>query len=245
MYKCVLAVGVALAIVLLAVALPSQAAPLAQYRAVITYPEPGTTVSGIVEIRGYATHVNLDHYQVLYAPGAHAPSDPIWVNVVEFATAPVENSVLCMWDTTTIPNGPYTLILVLWGVGDPNNPYQHIVENIIVNNSGLVPSPEPTSEEPLATVAGGPPPTLAPIVQPPTSTPRPSPEPGAGADEGTVTPTAEAEEGPVLELDTAVLQNAFCTGGLITVMLFLLWGLYMMTKASIRWYLRGPGPPRK
>ena len=244
MYKRVLAVGMALAITLLAVNLPSWAAPLRQWRSVITYPEPGMTVRGIVEIKGYATHVNLDHYQVLYAPGTHAPSDPIWVNIVEFVTAPVENNVLCTWDTTTVPNGPYVLVLVVWGVDDPNNPYQHMVEYVTVDNSSLPSSPEPTvAEVPAATVPAGPTPTLVPIVQPPTSTPRPSSESGTEAEEGAVTPTPAEEPG--LGLDTSMLQDAFCTGGLITVMLFLLWGLYMMAKASIRWYLRGAGPSQE
>jgi hypothetical protein len=247
MYKRVLAAGTALAVALLGVSLPGWAAPLLQWRAVITYPEPGMTVRGIVEIKGYATHVNLDHYQVLYAPGTHAPSDPIWEPITEYVAAPVENNVLCTWDTTQIPNGPYVLILVVWGVGDPGNPYEHIITYITVDNSSLPPSPEPTLEgEPAATVPPAPTPTPPSIAQPPTSTPRPSPGPESGVEEGIAGPTPEAEG---LGLDTSmlqgILQDAFCTGGLITVMLFLLWGLYVMAKATIRWYMRGAGPPHK
>jgi hypothetical protein len=115
-----------------------------------------------------------------------------------------------------------------------------------VDNSNFVPSPEPTvssENEPEATLPSNPTPTLDVIVQPPTATPTPIPE---GAEEDEITPTAETE-GPSLDLAKmqSSLQNAFCTGGLITVMLFLLWGLYVMGKASIRWYLRGSGPVRK
>jgi hypothetical protein len=39
-------------------------------------------------------------------------------------------------------------------------------------------------------------------------------------------------------VNTEGMRSAFCTGGLITLMLFLLLGLYMLTKVSIRWYLR-------
>jgi hypothetical protein len=246
MYKRVRAVGVALAIVLLAVVLPSQAAPLRQWRSVITYPEPGATVGGIVEIRGIATHANFDSYQVRYAPGTNVVADSAWVDIVMLVPNPVDNGVLCTWDTTTLPAGPYVLALAVWGVGDPENPHVHFVEHIVVDNSSFVPSPEPTlEEEPAVTVPAGPTPTLASIVQPPTSTPRPSAESEGGEDAGTVTPTPEAEEGLGLDLDTSLLQNAFCTGGLVTVMLFLLWGLYTMGKASIRWYLRGPRSTRK
>jgi hypothetical protein len=246
MYKRVLAMGVALAVVLLAFALPGRAAPPRQWRSVITYPEAGATIGGIVEIKGIATHANFDSYQVRYAPGTRVVADSAWVDIVMLVPNPVDNGVLCTWDTTTVPDGPYVLALAVWGVGDPENPHVHFVEHVVVDNSSFVPSPEPTSEsEPAVTIPAGPTPTLPSIVQPPTSTPRPSPGPGAGEDETTTAPTPEAGEGLGVDLDTSVLQDAFCTGGLITVMLFLLWGLYVMAKASIRWYLRGPGSPRK
>lgn len=247
MYKRVLAVGVALAIALLAAVLPSRAAPLRQGRAAITYPKEGMTVSGIVEITGVATHVNFDSYQVRYAPGETVVGDSAWVDIVMLVPNPVDDGLLCTWDTTALPDGPYVLALAVWGFNDPDNPRLYFVNRLTVDNSSFVPSPEPTVvDEPAATVPAGPTPSLASIVQPPTSTPRPSPEPGASEEEGAVTPTPEAE--PLIP-DTGelqgVLQNAFCTGGLITVMLFLLWGLYSMAKASIRWYLRGPRASRK
>ena len=229
MYKRVLAVSVAAVIALLVAALPGRAAPVWSKSSVITYPEPGATLSGIVEIRGIATHVNFDFYQVRYAPGTSVVADTAWVDIVSLVPNPVDNGVLCTWDTTALPDGQYVLALAVWGVDDPENPHVHFVEGISVNNSSFVPSPEPTlEEEPAATVPAGPMPTLASVVQPPTSTPRPSPEAGVGVD-----------------LDASVLQNAFCTGGLVTVMLFLLWGLYSMAKASIRWYMHGPKPPRR
>ncbi|MFN2272842.1 MAG: hypothetical protein ACK2US_18510 [Anaerolineae bacterium] len=245
MYKRVLAAGIALAVVLLGVVLPSRAAPLHQWRSVITYPEPGMTVGGIVEIKGIATHARFDSYQVRYAPGSNVVADSAWVDIVMLVPNPVDNGVLCTWDTTTVSDGPYVLALAVWGLEDAENPHVHFVEHIIVDNSSFVPSPEPTAEsEPAATVPAGPTATLPSIVQPPTSTPRSSAEPGAGEEIGTFTPTPEPEE-PAFAVDTSMWQDAFCTGGLITVMLFLLWGLYMMAKASIRWYMRGPGSPRK
>ena len=118
MYKRVLAVGVALAIALLAAVLPGRAAPLRQWRSVITYPEAGATVGGIVEIRGIATHVNFDSYQVRYAPGSNVVADSAWVDIVMLVPNPVDNGVLCTWDTTTLPDGPYVLALAVWGCGE-------------------------------------------------------------------------------------------------------------------------------
>ena len=245
MYKRVLTVGVVLAIALLVAVLPSRAAPLRQWRSVITYPEAGATVGGIVEIRGIATHVNFDSYQVRYAPGSNVVADSAWVDIVMLVPNPVDNGVLCTWDTTTVPDGPYVLALAVWGLEDAENPHTHFVEHIIVDNSSFVPSPVPTVESaPAATIPAGPTATLLSIVQPPTSTPRSSAEPEAGEAIGTFTPTPEPEES-AFALDTSMWQDAFCTGGLITVMLFLLWGLYVMAKASIRWYMRGQGPSRK
>jgi hypothetical protein len=245
MYKRVLAVGIVLVIALFAASMPSRAASLRQWRSVITYPEPGATVGGIVEIKGIATHANFDSYQVRYAPGATVVADSAWVDIVMLVPNPVDNGVLCTWDTTTLPDGSYVLALAVWGVDDPDNPHVHFVERITVDNSSFVPSPEPTlEEEPAETVPAGPTPTLASIVQPPTSTPRPSPESEVGEGESTVTPTPVTEEGLGVNLDASVLQNAFCTGGLITMMMLLLWGLYSMAKASVRWYLRGPSAHR-
>jgi len=34
------------------------------------------------------------------------------------------------------------------------------------------------------------------------------------------------------------LRSAFCDGILITVSLFALWGLYLLVKAGVRWFLR-------
>ncbi len=235
-------VGVILVIVLSAIASPGWAAPLSQWRAVITYPEPGMTVGGIVEIRGYATHASLDHYQVRYAPGTKVVADTAWVDIVPFVTNPVENGVLCTWDTTSLPDGPYVLAVAVWGVADPSNPHVHFVEHVIIDNS-LLPTSEPTPQV-LPTVAAGPPPTSVAVVQPATPTPRPSPTPQPGQEALTPTPTEETGSDG-FGLNTPMLRDAFCTGGLIAAMLFLLWGLYIMAKASIRWYLRGGASRRQ
>jgi hypothetical protein len=231
----VIGIVVILLFALLATASPGRAAPLPQWRSVITYPEPGMTVGGIVEIRGIATHASFDNYQVRYASGTNVVADSTWVDIVMFVQTPVDNGVLCTWDTTTIPDGPYVLALAVWGLNDANNPHVHFVEHVIVDNSSL-PTSEPTPES-LPTVAAGPTQTPISIAQPATPTPRSSPTPLPEGQEVTPTPTVE-ETGAGFGLNTPVLRDAFCTGGLITAMLFLLWGLYVLAKASIRWYMR-------
>jgi hypothetical protein len=197
------------------------------------------TVGGIVEVRGIATHANFDNYQVRYAPGTNVVADSSWVDIVMFVETPVENGVLCTWDTSTLPDGPYVLALAVWGVDDPSNPHVHFVEHVIIDNSSL-PTTEPTPED-LPTVAAGPTQTPVSIAQPATPTPRPSATP---LPEGQETPTPTVvETGSGFSLNTPVLRDAFCTGGLITAMLFLLWGLYVLAKASIRWYMRDTTRP--
>lgn len=244
----ILTAGIALATGLLVVASsPGWAAPHAQQlRYGITYPTGGMTVSGEVEIRGTAMHPNLDSWQVRYAPGERM-GDMNWVDIVVFVTEPIEDDVLCTWDTTTVPDGPYVLALAVWGINDPANPHLYFVENVIVNNAEAEPTPDQPTPEPMPTAVIGPSPTPFSVQLPATSTPRPSPTPRVGENEGAAVSPGGGETGSGLVLDTGGLtgglRDAFCTGGLITLMLFLLWGLYILAKVSIRWYLRqGTGP---
>lgn len=241
-------VGMTLLVLGLIVASPGLAAPYPQVRSVITYPAEGMTVSGRVEVRGIAIHSNMDFYQLRYAAGSQETAGSQWVDFAIVEDKQVQDNVLGVWDTTTIPDGQYTLALAVWGVNDPSNPWVHFVRNLTVNNAQPVEMPTPVVEqptpEPLPTAVIGPTPTPVSIEQPPTATPHPSPAAVGEASEEAGTPAEDEEGGFSLALNTNVLRDAFCTGGLITVMLFLLWGLYAMAKAIIRWYLRlRAGPP--
>jgi len=157
----------------------------------------------------------------------------------------VEDGVLGLWDTTAIPDGQYTLALAVWGENDPSNPYLFFITNLTVDNSQLEPTPEePTPDEPLPTVEAGPTRTPISVQQPATPTARPSPTLQEGEEPEGSTPVPEDDEGTSVLPDTSGLRGAFCTGGLITLMLFLLWALYTIAKASIRWYLRESSRPR-
>jgi hypothetical protein len=199
------------------------------------------TISGVVEVTGIATHPNMDFYQLRYAAGPEPTGNSQWVDFSFVEATQVEDGVLATWDTTTIPDGQYTLALAVWGVDDPSNPYVFFVTRLTVNNAQPVatPTPEPPTAEPLPTAVIGPTPTSVSIVQPATPTPRPSPTPRSeAAEEIAASSAGEAGEGFSVPVDVAELRTGFCTGGLITALLLGLWGFYLFAKAGVRWFLR-------
>lgn len=243
MYKRMLAVGIALALVAILFTLnsPGLAAPQLQARSVIAYPTDGMTVSGPVNITGIATHPNLRFYQMRYAAGPQPASDSQWVDFAIVEGAQVENDVLGTWDTTVLPDGLYTLALAVWGLDDTASPYVFFVTNLTVNNAEPVPTPtsEPPTPEPMPTEPAGPTPTPIPVEQPATSTPRPSPtSEGEVAEEIPASTEGDGGEGFNLPIEVAQLRSAFVTGGKVTVALFTLWALYVFVKAVVRWLLR-------
>lgn len=244
MRKRALGVLTTLAILLLGVGSMGRAAPALQAQSKITHPTDGMTISGEVEVKGIATHPNMDFYQVRYAAGPKATGGSQWKDFAIVEGKQVENDVLGTWNTTRIPDGKYTLALAVWGVGDSNNPYLYFVTDLTVNNAQPVETPtieeEPTKPMPSATP--GPTPTPVAVEQPASPTPRPTLTPQLGADE-TPTPTGK-DEGPSVALDLGQLRGGFCTGGLITILLLSLWGIYLLARVGLRWYLRqGLKPP--
>ncbi len=239
MHKRILAVGTALVMILLAVSSPGWAAPQTQARSVIAYPTDGMTISGVVEVTGIATHPNILWYEVDYAHGAEPTGESQWVPLAHVENAQVEDGVLAVWDTTGVPDGLYCLALTVKGQDDPLY-YQQFVTHLTVNNAQPVvtPTSETPTLEPMPTAVVGPTPTPISIEQPATPTPRPSPTPRSGVAEETTTPSTGEEERLSVPLDVAELRTAFCTGGLVTVLLLLLWGLYLLVKAGVRWVLR-------
>lgn len=244
MQRRALITGVVVASIVLALSAHSLAAPQAQARSVISYPTDGLTVSGVVEVRGIAAHPSINMYQIRYAAGSEPTGGSQWVDFAIVQGAQVEDDVLGRWDTTLVPDGVYTLALAVWGNDDGNNPYVFFVKSLTVNNAQPAASPTPVevtaTPEPISTVAAGPTPTQVPVVQPATSTPRSSPTPRAevaGASESS--DEGEGSGEPRFALDVEGLRTAFFGGGLVVIMLLLLWGLYLLAKASVRWYLRG------
>ena len=245
MDKRTLAVGMGVVLVVVGlvagVGSPGWAAPPHQ-APVITYPTSGMTVSGVVEVTGIATHPNIAWYDVSYAPGPEPTGTSQWVSLANVQNAQVESGVLAVWDTTSVPDGQYSLALTVIGRDDPFT-YQQIVTYLTVNNAQPVASPTPETEqptpEPMPTAVIETP-TPVTIEQPPTPTSLSVPSPVAEETlEGTPVPVTEEEgDGLDLPLDLSQLRAAFFTGGKITLFLFLLWGLYSLVKVTVRWLLR-------
>jgi hypothetical protein len=240
MHKRTLLVGIVLAMILVVASPPGWAAPQPQARSVVTYPTNGMIISGLVEVTGIATHPSINSYQLRYAAGPEPTGGSQWVDFAIVEGTPVENNVLATWDTTVIPDGQYTLALAVWGAGDAASPYVFFVTHLTVNNAQPVetPTPEPPTPEPMPTAVVGPTPTPISVQQPATPTPRPSPTPRIEVIDEVLTPAAAEGEGALAFLDAGELRAAFCTGGLLAVLLFALWALYMLVKAGVRWFFR-------
>ncbi|MCK4316830.1 MAG: hypothetical protein KAX24_13765, partial [Anaerolineae bacterium] len=150
MHKRALAVGVVLVMILLTMGSPGWAAPQPQARSVITYPTDGMTISGVVEVAGIATHPNILWYEVDYAYGAEPTGESQWIPLTYVENAQVEDGVLVIWDTTSVPDGSYCLALTIKGRDDPIY-YQQFVKRLTVNNAQPVetPAPETPTPEPM------------------------------------------------------------------------------------------------
>lgn len=239
MHKRAVAIGVTLAVILLVPSWPGRAAPLAQGQATVTYPTEGATIGGVVQITGTAAHPSILWYDVSYAFGPEATAGTQWISLTRMENTQVENGVLATWDTTGLPDGQYCLALTVVG-RDDSFTYQQIVRRLTVDNTRFVasPTPEQPTPSPLPTAEIGPTATPVRVEQPPTATPRASHVPGEERED--TAPDAQGRSR--LVFDIAGLRDAFCNGGLVVLMLFVLLGLYQSAKAIIRWYLRGRRP---
>ena len=235
MHKRSLALLVALVVCFLAMSWPGNAAPPRLAQAVITYPTSSSSMGGVVEIQGTAVHTSSYWwYDISYAAGPQASGDSQWVSIAHPENTPVQNGVLATWDTAPLPDGMYTLALTVLGQNDPTY-YQFFVTHLRVDNSQLVPTATPPA---VPTEAIGPTPTPIPVVQPATSTPRPTATP-LGLESGS---SGSGSSGSAL--DPTALASAFCWGGQIAAMLFVLLGVYVVGRACYRYYLRESVEPQ-
>jgi len=76
----------------------------------IIAPAPNAEVSGRIPPRGTATHDAFRYYKLEYAGGADAETQFIYLGG---GNAPIINGMLAEFDTTTLPNGDYTLRLTV------------------------------------------------------------------------------------------------------------------------------------
>ncbi len=79
-------------------------------RAVLLRPGDGERVSGPLTILGTATHDQFQYYKVEFAPGAGATSGFVYL---AGGQSPVVNGALASVPSSSLPNGPVTLQLVV------------------------------------------------------------------------------------------------------------------------------------
>lgn len=242
-----------LVIVLCLVGLPLHtglAAPVSQDTVLtITYPSPGSALSGQVPIQGTATHPGFVSYGLLYATGTEVTGATSWQHNNPIAwdvRTMVVNGVLGTWDTTQVPNGQYVLAIAMYKAGD-ETPSVYFVNNLTVRNEEATPTPEPTATpteeapgEAGPTEEAGPPPAAATIVLPPTATPRPTAT--LAPDAAAVGDDEEDDEGggllPANLFSLDAVKEAFVLGAQIALLLYAIGVLYVLAKAVIRYYLR-------
>ncbi|GEM_PF-3380171 len=85
--------------------------------ALITSPDSGSEVSGIVSIEGTAAGPNFSQWVLDYGPG----QEPATWTTIATGLAPVTRGVLADWDVTSITGALYTLRLRVTGAGGVQN----------------------------------------------------------------------------------------------------------------------------
>ncbi len=229
------------------------AAVLLQAAAQITSPEAFARVRGNVSISGSATHPEFLRYELYYTlePGDN------WVFIGDAHFSPVINGLLGTWDTTSLPDGNYSLRLrVVRQDGNYDEAYQR---NLVVANR----APEPPTATPtlaelptLPAAVAGPQATPTPEATPTpagvelpdiaTPTPRPSPSPTATAVPGIAsasnTGAGANAAGLGSAVDTSTLRDAVITGAAYAGGAFLAAGIFFGVKRLLTWlwYLIAP-----
>jgi len=116
----------------------------------ISSPQSGSTVRDVVVVTGTAIHPRFSFYKVEYAlePGAN------WAIIGETHPNPVKDGALVQWDTRTVPDGSYSLRLLV--VDETGNFVENVVRQVVVANAGAAPTetPTPTQTGTITTTPG-------------------------------------------------------------------------------------------
>lgn len=229
---------------------------VAQSESGITEPASGDVVSGVVTVRGTATHPDFLRYELAFERAVDLEAG--WIVFAEGAN-PVIDGTLAIWDTAVgqeigapvFPDGLYRLRLRV--VKTDYNYDEYFVTNLTISNSGPTPTatPDETAVAATVTAAGA---TVAPVVgsgdssfqQPtplPSLTPFPTPTPPAlpansgGSGESAV-PDLPADDGGILGdlsvADADQVTGAFWHGVRLTGYLFGALALYLLLRAGAR-----------
>jgi hypothetical protein len=76
----------------------------------ISAPRSGETVSGAINIRGNANHPQFQFYKVEFGIGS---SPEAWSSIGDIVRRPVSEGALMTFNTAAVPNGTYTIRLVV------------------------------------------------------------------------------------------------------------------------------------
>jgi PKD repeat protein len=106
----------------------------------IVSPIPGNILAGNVNVLGSALHPNFLQYYLEYGPDPN-PNN-LWYTIGGARLTPVSNSLLGIWSTNTIPDGPYQLRLRVF-LRD-GTITQTVVNNLRVQNTAPTLAPTPT-----------------------------------------------------------------------------------------------------
>ncbi len=238
-----------LLITLLAAGGHLRAAPPQQENVVIiTFPQSGATVSGVVQILGSVAHPNFDRYSIYYAPGPAATATSQWQPLVLDVRQQVVNGVLAEWDTTAIaedgspliPNGVYHMVLIRYREGDVTDSF--FVNNITVLNEAATPTPTPTEEVAEIPTPGLETPTPVPVEMPPTATPAPLPPPPRGDADG---PGRRRDGEGDIRAGRRADSGRSCGAPAPRCCSLASGGLYLLGKALFRYYLRTRGKTQR
>jgi hypothetical protein len=195
------------------------AAPLAQgARAVISSPSMNAVVRGKVLINGSATHPNFWKYEIHIA---REPNSNQW-NVIGVHEQQVIDGLLETWDTTTAPDGSYSVLLRV--VDKTGNYQEYIVRQVSVGNAKPTDTPRPTNTRAATNTAV---PKASPtviLIQPTTdlspATPTPTLERPATRPSALAVPT----------IDTKGWKDAFLMGAGAAAAIFVLVGLIYLIR---------------
>ncbi|MDA0351831.1 MAG: transglycosylase domain-containing protein [Chloroflexi bacterium] len=88
---------------------PSEQESTGPQPVLVTSPAQSDLIQGTVQIRGTARSEDFLSYSVEWGRGSNPTS---WVQLIS-ATRQIANGPLAQWDTTFVPNGPYTILVLL------------------------------------------------------------------------------------------------------------------------------------
>ncbi|NLT43335.1 MAG: hypothetical protein GXX93_11725 [Anaerolineae bacterium] len=213
------------ALVVMAVALVPLAASAQESVALITSPQPGATVRDVVLVTGSALHSQFSFYKVEFArePGSS------WVVIGDTQPTQVRDGVLIQWDTRGVPDGSYSLRLLVVDV--TGNYLEEIVRQVSVANVSGEPTETPTvtgtpeeeltataQAEPSATPTQAPPTPTVVIEMPNLDTATPAVAAATAAPRATAAIATEPEDtgtgGAIVDLATGLLGEVSDAVGL-------------------------------